>query len=149
MHGKMFRELCLINSSILYYAELLMKGKEQTILVITMAIHSIITTIGIISIVLILLQHHNFVVLAQDQPIPYHGSFDTNTHHIINPLPHTYLSHESLPLEFTWQNVNGHSYLTRVRNQHIPQYCECCFYFGVSICYMYFFITFSLSLHNS
>ena len=31
MHGKMFRELCLINSSILYYAELLMKGKEQTI----------------------------------------------------------------------------------------------------------------------
>eukprot|EP00584_Thalassiosira_punctigera_P001195 CAMPEP_0172544406 /NCGR_PEP_ID=MMETSP1067-20121228/14573_1 /TAXON_ID=265564 ORGANISM="Thalassiosira punctigera, Strain Tpunct2005C2" /NCGR_SAMPLE_ID=MMETSP1067 /ASSEMBLY_ACC=CAM_ASM_000444 /LENGTH=405 /DNA_ID=CAMNT_0013330965 /DNA_START=31 /DNA_END=1248 /DNA_ORIENTATION=- len=59
---------------------------------------------------------------AQDHPNPYPPPFD----HVTNPLPHTYLAASSLPREFTWQDVNGHSYLTRVRNQHIPQYCGSC-----------------------
>ncbi|KAL7551622.1 hypothetical protein ACHAWF_016582 [Thalassiosira exigua] len=59
---------------------------------------------------------------AQDRPNPYPPPFE----HVVHPLPHTYLELESLPREFTWQNVNGHSYLTRMRNQHIPQYCGSC-----------------------
>mmetsp|Transcript_40735 Transcript_40735/g.85580 ORF Transcript_40735/g.85580 Transcript_40735/m.85580 type:complete len:412 (+) Transcript_40735:131-1366(+) len=62
------------------------------------------------------------IIEAQDHPIPYPPPFD----HIVNPLPHTYLAQSSLPKNFTWQNVNGNSYLTRVRNQHIPQYCGSC-----------------------
>mmetsp|Transcript_7 Transcript_7/g.16 ORF Transcript_7/g.16 Transcript_7/m.16 type:complete len:428 (+) Transcript_7:145-1428(+) len=62
------------------------------------------------------------VTRAQDHPIPYPPPVD----HIIHPLPHTYLASTTLPQEFTWQDVNGHSYLTRVRNQHIPQYCGSC-----------------------
>jgi Gpi18-like mannosyltransferase len=36
-----------------------------------------------------------------------------------SPLPYTYLSEADLPLDFTWGNVNGTSYLTRILNQHI------------------------------
>ncbi|KAL7541152.1 hypothetical protein ACHAXR_010674 [Thalassiosira sp. AJA248-18] len=61
-------------------------------------------------------------VIAQDHPLPYPPPFE----HVVHPLPHTYLAADSLPQNFTWQNVNGHSYLTRVRNQHIPQYCGSC-----------------------
>eukprot|EP00579_Thalassiosira_antarctica_P010750 CAMPEP_0201917668 /NCGR_PEP_ID=MMETSP0903-20130614/6994_1 /ASSEMBLY_ACC=CAM_ASM_000552 /TAXON_ID=420261 /ORGANISM="Thalassiosira antarctica, Strain CCMP982" /LENGTH=424 /DNA_ID=CAMNT_0048453767 /DNA_START=170 /DNA_END=1444 /DNA_ORIENTATION=+ len=64
------------------------------------------------------------VVLAQDHPIPYPPPFELE--HVVNSLPHTYLALSSLPQSFTWKNVNGHSYLTRVRNQHIPQYCGSC-----------------------
>ena len=60
------------------------------------------------------------VVLAQDSPVPYPPPYEN----LIHPLPHTYIELDDLPRSFTWQNVSGHSYLTRVRNQHIPQYCE-------------------------
>lgn len=62
------------------------------------------------------------VVIAQDHPLPYPPPFETI---VINPLPHTYILEHQLPLNFTLQNVNGYSYLTRLRNQHIPQYCKC------------------------
>jgi hypothetical protein len=52
-----------------------------------------------------------FVVMdGHDVPESYHS-----------PLPHTYLSDDDVPDEFTWQNVNGKCYLTHSLNQHIPQ----------------------------
>ena len=43
-----------------------------------------------------------------------------------SPLPFTYIAQQDLPDEFSWANVGGVSYLTRVLNQHIPQYCGAC-----------------------
>lgn len=43
-----------------------------------------------------------------------------------HPLPYTYISKLDLPSQFFWGNVNGTSYLTRMLNQHIPQYCGSC-----------------------
>jgi cathepsin X len=37
---------------------------------------------------------------------------------------------EVLPESFSWDSVNGTSYLTPVRNQHSPQYCGSCWAFG-------------------
>ena len=42
------------------------------------------------------------------------------------PLPITYIDPEELPDNFNWGDVNGKSYLTRILNQHIPQYCGSC-----------------------
>uniref|UniRef100_A0A7S4R4U3 Peptidase C1A papain C-terminal domain-containing protein n=1 Tax=Ditylum brightwellii TaxID=49249 RepID=A0A7S4R4U3_9STRA len=44
----------------------------------------------------------------------------------IHPLPYTYIEKDSLPPSFTWGNVDGTSYLTKMLNQHIPQYCGAC-----------------------
>jgi len=46
------------------------------------------------------------------------------------PLPHTYLVTEDLPDNFSWHNVSGKSYLTKMLNQHIPQYCGSCWAHG-------------------
>ncbi|KAL7430642.1 hypothetical protein ACHAXM_002301 [Skeletonema potamos] len=59
---------------------------------------------------------------AQDLAIPY----PPPSSHIIHTIPHHYIAEDELPQTFTWQNVNGNSYLTRMRNQHIPQYCGSC-----------------------
>lgn len=45
-------------------------------------------------------------------------------------MPHTYLKGEDIPSSFTWANVDGVSYLTASRNQHIPQYCGSCWAHG-------------------
>jgi len=46
------------------------------------------------------------------------------------PLPVTYLPLVDLPKRFTWQNVDGVNYLTKMLNQHIPQYCGSCWAHG-------------------
>ena len=47
-----------------------------------------------------------------------------------SPLPIDYLDPSDLPSNFTWGNVNGVNYLTRVLNQHIPHYCGSCWAHG-------------------
>lgn len=43
------------------------------------------------------------------------------------PLPYTYIPAQRIPKSFSWHNgVEGRSYLTMMRNQHIPQYCGSC-----------------------
>eukprot|EP00550_Attheya_septentrionalis_P003843 CAMPEP_0198286208 /NCGR_PEP_ID=MMETSP1449-20131203/5344_1 /TAXON_ID=420275 /ORGANISM="Attheya septentrionalis, Strain CCMP2084" /LENGTH=331 /DNA_ID=CAMNT_0043983881 /DNA_START=224 /DNA_END=1219 /DNA_ORIENTATION=+ len=46
------------------------------------------------------------------------------------PLPHTYIEANTLPDNFHWGNINGVSYLTRLLNQHLPQYCGSCWAHG-------------------
>ena len=52
--------------------------------------------------------------------------FHTVVENYTSPLPHTYVSEDKLPSEFTWNDVDGVSYLTKMLNQHIPQYCGSC-----------------------
>jgi cathepsin X len=47
-----------------------------------------------------------------------------------HPLPISYIDPSDLPDSFNWGNVSGISYLTRVLNQHVPQYCGSCWAHG-------------------
>mmetsp|Transcript_50570 Transcript_50570/g.127025 ORF Transcript_50570/g.127025 Transcript_50570/m.127025 type:complete len:326 (+) Transcript_50570:52-1029(+) len=49
---------------------------------------------------------------------------------VTSPLPRDYIKTEDLPDEFSWDNINGTSYLTKMLNQHIPQYCGSCWAHG-------------------
>jgi len=46
--------------------------------------------------------------------------------------PYKIRSKADLPRNFTWGNVNGKNFLTRMRNQHIPQYCGSCWAHGTT-----------------
>jgi len=50
--------------------------------------------------------------------------------HVISPLPHEYLGARDMPDEYSWCDMNGVSYCTTSRNQHIPQYCGSCWAHG-------------------
>lgn len=47
------------------------------------------------------------------------------------PLPYTYVDSQRIPKSFSWHDVGGRSYLTMMRNQHIPQVRTC-----VVLCYV-------------
>lgn len=49
-----------------------------------------------------------------------------------SPLPHTYLAKDALPKEYDIRNLDGVSYASIDRNQHIPQYCGSCWAQGAA-----------------
>merc|ERR1712238_349987 len=79
--------------------------------------------------------HHIFMLLAISfaSATKYNNEIKildghTVKNYIKSPLPHTYVDY--LPDEFTWQDVDGSSFLTHSLNQHIPQYCGSCWAHG-------------------
>eukprot|EP00803_Ostreobium_quekettii_P005028 evm.model.scf_1938.2 EVM.evm.TU.scf_1938.2 scf_1938:7023-14549(+) len=52
--------------------------------------------------------------------------------HVVSPLPHTYLAASDIPASYDIRNINGTSYASRDRNQHIPQYCGSCWAHGTT-----------------
>ncbi|CAK9052619.1 Cathepsin Z [Durusdinium trenchii] len=59
--------------------------------------------------------------------LPGHTKLNWTTHE----HAHEYLDATKLPDEFDWGDVNGRSFLTAMKNQHIPQYCGSCWAHGV------------------
>jgi len=64
--------------------------------------------------------------VSEYKVMPDHDKFEDYE----SPLPYTLLGAEDIPEEFTWENVDGVSYVTRTLNQHIPQYCGSCWAHG-------------------
>lgn len=52
--------------------------------------------------------------------------------HVIHEEPHKWMDNDSIPESFDWGNVNGKNFLTRMLNQHIPQYCGSCWAHGTA-----------------
>lgn len=67
-----------------------------------------------------MIQSETILVPSELVYLPGH----TAENHFHSPLPHTYLDlANDIPDQFRWDDVGGHSYITRVLNQHIPQWC--------------------------
>ena len=49
-----------------------------------------------------------------------------NPYHLKRMILLQNTSQKKIPEVFSWGNVSGHSYLTPIRNQHIPTYCGSC-----------------------
>jgi len=50
--------------------------------------------------------------------------------HIVSSIEHHSRSTDELPESFTWKNVDGVNYVTKMLNQHIPTYCGSCWAHG-------------------
>ena len=50
--------------------------------------------------------------------------------HIVSSVAHHTRSTDELPESFTWKNVDGVNYVTKMLNQHIPTYCGSCWAHG-------------------
>jgi len=56
--------------------------------------------------------------------------FEDLPSHIVTERPHNLYALEDLPDTWNWCDMNGTSYCTMSRNQHIPQYCGSCWAHG-------------------
>jgi len=56
--------------------------------------------------------------------------FEQLPSHVVTPLKK--LAKEEVPSQWLWSSVNETSFLTLVRNQHIPQYCGACWAFATT-----------------
>merc|ERR1712070_421768 len=76
-------------------------------------------------------KHYPKQVDADGIPNHYHPADHAKIgYQIRSPLPHETLNLLQLPDSFDWRNVDGKSYVSVARNQHIPQYCGACWAFG-------------------
>ena len=70
------------------------------------------------------------IALDEDySEIRYLSDHQVHESHVL-PLPSTYVKSSDIPESFNWANINGKSYITASRNQHLPQYCGSCWAHG-------------------
>jgi cathepsin X len=55
---------------------------------------------------------------------------DERKNQVMSAVPHDTLDMIQMPESFDWRNVNGKSFASVARNQHIPQYCGACWAFA-------------------
>ena len=67
-------------------------------------------------------QNSKYVAAQDEVMMPGH----TRPNQYSNPLPYTYVDPQRIPKSFSWHDVQGRSYLTAPRNQHVPFYCGSC-----------------------
>lgn len=71
---------------------------------------------------------------VDDDGIPNHyvhvADGDPRKNKILSALPHETMNLLDLPTHFDWRDVNGKSFVSVPRNQHIPQYCGACWAFA-------------------
>jgi len=65
------------------------------------------------------------------QSSTYHSHVEAQSHaddlnDYRKPLPISYMDPDKLPESFSWSNISGVSWITRMLNQHVPQYCGSC-----------------------
>jgi cathepsin X len=63
----------------------------------------------------------------QERPC-HDSSLERSPDHVTEPLEFV----DSLPDNWSWDNVNGTNFLTVIHNQHVPQYCGSCWAQAVS-----------------
>mmetsp|Transcript_20770 Transcript_20770/g.34339 ORF Transcript_20770/g.34339 Transcript_20770/m.34339 type:complete len:356 (+) Transcript_20770:84-1151(+) len=67
-----------------------------------------------------------FVTRSGIKHMPEHTTLEK----VESARPHTYVDMESMPRSWDWRNVNGRSFVTKMLNQHLPQYCGSCWAHG-------------------